>query len=81
MPNIGLPEILIIALVVFLLFGVGRIGKVGGELGRGIREFRTALREDEPAKAQPPAATTTAAPAPAVTPAASTEDQSQKQSA
>jgi sec-independent protein translocase protein TatA len=76
MPNIGVPEILIVAVVVLLLFGVGRIGKVGGELGKGIREFRTALREDDPAKSQAPAA---AAPAPAVP--ATTEDKSQKQSA
>jgi sec-independent protein translocase protein TatA len=47
MLDIGLPEILIIALLIVLLFGVGRIGKVGGELGRGIREFRSALREGE----------------------------------
>ena len=45
--DIGLPEVLIIAILVILLFGVGRIGKVGGELGRGIREFRSALREGE----------------------------------
>ncbi len=45
--DIGVPELLIIAVLVILLFGVGRIGKVGGELGRGIREFRSALREGE----------------------------------
>lgn len=45
--QIGMPEILVIGIIVVLLFGVGRIGKVGGELGRGIREFRTALREEE----------------------------------
>ena len=45
--QLGLPEIAIIAVVVILLFGIGRIGKVGGELGKGIREFRTAIREDE----------------------------------
>jgi sec-independent protein translocase protein TatA len=44
----GLPEILIIAVLVILLFGVGRIGKVGGELGRGIREFRSAIKDGEP---------------------------------
>ena len=45
--NLGLPEILIIAVIVILLFGVGRIGKIGGELGKGIREFRSAMKEDE----------------------------------
>lgn len=48
--NLGLPEILIIAVIVILLFGVGRIGKIGGELGKGIKEFRTAVKdEDKPA--------------------------------
>ncbi len=45
--NLGLPEILIIAVIIILLFGVGRIGKIGGELGKGIREFRNAVKEDE----------------------------------
>ena len=45
--SLGLPEILIIAVIVILLFGVGRIGKIGGELGKGIREFRSAVKEGE----------------------------------
>ena len=32
--NLGLPEILGILLVVIILFGVGRISKIGGELRR-----------------------------------------------
>ncbi len=45
--RLGVPELLIILAVVVLLFGVGRIGKVAGEMGKGIRAFRTALKEDE----------------------------------
>ena len=64
MMDIGLPELLIIAVLVILLFGVGRIGKVGGELGRGIREFRSALKEGEPGEQTPtPATSAPAAPA------------------
>ncbi|MFH2039449.1 MAG: twin-arginine translocase TatA/TatE family subunit [Chloroflexota bacterium] len=40
----GLLELLIILLVVVLLFGPGRIGKIAGELGNGIRSFRDGLR-------------------------------------
>ena len=36
----GLPELLIILVVVLLLFGPGRISKIAGELGKGIRSFR-----------------------------------------
>lgn len=47
MPTIGPLEIIIVLVVVILLFGVGRIGKIGGELGKSIREFRKGLEGDE----------------------------------
>jgi sec-independent protein translocase protein TatA len=40
-------ELIIVLAVILLLFGPGRIGKVAGELGRGIREFRSGLKDDE----------------------------------
>lgn len=43
----GVPELLIILAVVVLLFGVGRIGRVAGEMGKGIRAFREALKDEE----------------------------------
>jgi len=46
-PDIGLPEVLIIVVVIAVLFGAGRVADLGGALGRGIREFRRALREDD----------------------------------
>lgn len=51
--DIGPTELLIVLLIVVLLFGVGRIGKIAGELGSGIRAFREGLRgtdEDKPAE-------------------------------
>ena len=39
----GLPELLIILVIIILLFGVGRISKVAGELGKGIRSFKDGL--------------------------------------
>jgi len=50
--SIGLPELLILAFLVLVLFGVGRVSKVGKELGTAIREFRKGLtdgaaKEDE----------------------------------
>jgi len=46
-PEIGVPEILIIIAVIVVVFGAGRVADLGGALGRGIREFRHALREDD----------------------------------
>jgi sec-independent protein translocase protein TatA len=45
--ELGAPELLIILVIVVLLFGVGRVGQIGGELGRGIREFRRGLAGDD----------------------------------
>ncbi len=41
----GVPELLIILVIVLLLFGPGRLGKIAGELGTGIRTFREGLSE------------------------------------
>ena len=45
------PELIIILIIVVLLFGVNRIGKIGKELGTGIREFRKGVAgDDQPAE-------------------------------
>jgi sec-independent protein translocase protein TatA len=45
--NLGPTELIIILIIVILLFGVGRIGKIAGELGGGIRAFRDGLKEED----------------------------------
>jgi len=45
--SIGLPELLIILVIILLLFGVGRVSQVGKELGSAISEFRKGLNEDK----------------------------------
>jgi TatA/E family protein of Tat protein translocase len=51
--SFGAPEIIIIALVVVLLFGVGKISGLGRELGSSIKEFRKAVKDpDEEAARQ-----------------------------
>ncbi len=41
--NLGTPELIILLIIVILLFGVGRISKISGELGKSIRTFRDGL--------------------------------------
>jgi sec-independent protein translocase protein TatA len=53
----GLPrgaEWIIILLIVILLFGPGRIGKIASELGRGIKSFREGLGGDKTDEKQEP---------------------------
>lgn len=45
--HLGTTELIIILVIVLLLFGVGRIGKIAGEMGRGIRSFREGLQGEE----------------------------------
>lgn len=41
--SLGPTELIIILIIVILLFGVGRISKLGGELGKGIKSFKDGL--------------------------------------
>jgi len=45
--GLGLPELIIILVVVMLIFGVGKMADIGGALGKSIREFRRAAKEPE----------------------------------
>jgi sec-independent protein translocase protein TatA len=45
--SLGLPEILLILLIVVFLFGARRIPEIARGLGEGIRGFRTSLKEPE----------------------------------
>lgn len=45
--DIGLPELLIILAIVVIIFGAGRLARLGGELGEGIRAFRQGLSGPE----------------------------------
>ena len=53
MPDIGVPELLIILVIVLLLFGGSRLTEVMRSLGAGVREFRKASTEDQPKKEEP----------------------------
>ena len=52
----GVPELAIVLVIVLLIFGVGRISKISGELGSAIRQFREGLngpeKKDEPKPAE-----------------------------
>ena len=41
------PELLIILVIVIVLFGASRLRGIGGALGGSIREFKTAVRDEQ----------------------------------
>ncbi len=43
--DIGIPELLIILVIILLIFGPGRLAGAGGAIGQAIREFRYNLRD------------------------------------
>jgi sec-independent protein translocase protein TatA len=49
----GLPELIIILVVVLLLFGAKRLPDLAGSLGKSIKEFRKATNESEHAETRP----------------------------
>lgn len=48
--SLGPTELIIILVIVLLLFGVGRVSRIGGELGSAVANFRKGLDEGGKAK-------------------------------
>ena len=56
MPHLGVPELLIILVIIVLVFGVVKLPQIGKAVGQGIREFREGsqgLREEDAPEASP----------------------------
>jgi sec-independent protein translocase protein TatA len=55
--NLGVPELVIIFLIILVVFGAGKIPSIARDMGKGIREFKRAMSSDESeaeaVKAQP----------------------------
>ncbi len=43
--GLGIPELLIILVIVVLLFGAGKLPQIGSGLGEGIRNFKKSMKE------------------------------------
>ncbi|MEN0063579.1 MAG: twin-arginine translocase TatA/TatE family subunit [Myxococcota bacterium] len=50
MAGLGLPELLVVLVLVLILFGAGRLPQVFESFGKGIRAFRDASRDEDPLK-------------------------------
>ncbi|MBN2140914.1 MAG: twin-arginine translocase TatA/TatE family subunit [Desulfovibrionaceae bacterium] len=45
--GIGMPELLIILVIILIIFGANKLPEIGGGLGRAIKNFRKATNEPE----------------------------------
>lgn len=45
--GIGMPELLVVLVIVLIIFGAGKLPEIGKGLGRGIRNFRKATSGDD----------------------------------
>ena len=46
MPHLGIPELLLILLLVVVIFGAAKLPQLGKGLGEGIRNFKNSIRGD-----------------------------------
>jgi sec-independent protein translocase protein TatA len=46
--NFGIWELVLILAIVALLFGTKKLGSVGADIGKAIKGFRSAMRDDDP---------------------------------
>jgi sec-independent protein translocase protein TatA len=43
----GLPELVIVLVIVMVVFGAGKLADVGGALGKGLSNFKKGLKDDD----------------------------------
>lgn len=47
MPSIGVPELLLILMIVLLVFGAGKLPQLGRGLGEAIRNFKHGVKDED----------------------------------
>ena len=45
--GIGMPELIVILVIVLVIFGAGKLPQIGEGLGKGIRNFRKSTKDQE----------------------------------
>lgn len=54
--SVGIWQIVLILLIVLIIFGAGKLPKVMGDLAKGVKSFKTGLKDDDPVPPPPLAA-------------------------
>ncbi|MBN1663379.1 MAG: twin-arginine translocase TatA/TatE family subunit [Deltaproteobacteria bacterium] len=45
--GIGMPELLIILVIILIIFGAGKLPEIGGAIGKGIKNFKKATNDTD----------------------------------
>jgi sec-independent protein translocase protein TatA len=45
--GIGMPELIIILVIILIVFGAGKLPEIGGAIGKGIKNFKKASKEPD----------------------------------
>ena len=48
--GLGMPELIIILVIIVIIFGAGKLTEIGSGIGKGIRNFKEATKKDDESK-------------------------------
>ena len=51
--GIGMPELIIILVIILIIFGAGKLPEIGGGMGKAIRNFKSATSDDDKKEKKP----------------------------